>query len=113
MSVRDDLVAAKALIDTPEKWCQGTYAKSLSAAQPARCTMGALRVITHTDAWAVKNTKPYKALVDQLPKTGEHDWLMGVVRFNDDPATTHADIMALFDRAINAASPPVDGETGK
>ncbi|MEL6388391.1 MAG: hypothetical protein AAFR00_13655 [Pseudomonadota bacterium] len=39
-----------------------------------------------------------KLLVQALP--GE---LASVVSFNDDPDTTHADILALFDRAIAAA----------
>lgn len=90
MSVKDDLIAAKALIDTPEKWRKDAF-----GSQGCYCTAGALRVVVgenfeSTLAWAV--------LWRNLPKGSR-----GVVSFNDDPATTHADIMALFDRAIDAA----------
>lgn len=82
MSLADDLRAAKALIDTPEKWAEDTLQNAVLQAidlNPARWT--AARV----------------ALLAAIPG---HPSL---VAFNYDPATTHADIMALFDRAIAAA----------
>jgi hypothetical protein len=82
MSLKDDLIAAKKLIDTPEKWAEDTLPKAVIQAidlNPARWT--AARV----------------ALLAAIPG---HPSL---VAFNYDPATTHADVMALFDRAIEAA----------
>lgn len=92
---------ARALIDTPDKWAKGwcarlangkaTYAADSDA--HSFCAVGSLlRVPPHNQQ-----------------KTLE--WLNGFVPsrfhrislFNDHPKTTHADIMALFDRAIAVA----------
>lgn len=95
-TVKDNLIAAKALIDTPEKWGKedyeprpgcfclaGALAKTFDLpAEPATCESG----------------PEYRALYAQVPRG---PWT-GPVNFNDHPDTTHADIMALFDRAIAA-----------
>lgn len=99
MSLVDDLKAAKALIEDPAKWGKGMASWERAYSEPAAfplCAYGACRaanVMTYVDVGA--------ALQQQLP---EPFATMDVAVFNDDPRTTHADIMALFDRAIaNAA----------
>lgn len=90
MSLKDDLIAAKALIDTPEKWRKGSFGWA-----GCYCAAGALRLVLGQN---FEVSEAWGALWGALPP-GER----GVVSFNDDPSTTHADIMALFNRAIEAA----------
>lgn len=99
-TVRENLIAAKALIDTPEKWGKGDF----TPAPGCFCTFGAIAAIngfrfgvdkyppTYAEDMAIARCLPegWAARVDVVPD------------FNDDPSTTHADIMALFDRAIAA-----------
>jgi len=106
MGVREDLIAAKALIDTPEKWGKGldSFTRSYGTSPiGATCAMGACNAIAHVRSgyFGHRNDGLFillaKALRAQLP-VGR-----SVPDFNDAPTTTHADIMALFDRAIAAA----------
>lgn len=101
MSVRDDLIAAKALIDTPEKWDNrgpgrvrnGVYARCIFIALgeivigPRRLAMAAI----------LSKSIPWKWLLRVWGADGDD---RRIIWLNDHPATTHADIMALFDRAI-------------
>ncbi len=88
-TLAEDLRAAKALIDTPEKWHQGWYRNG----KGAFCALGACREVTHGKGGDASPaaTALKEALPDKWPT---------VVIFNDAADTTHADIMALFDRAI-------------
>lgn len=95
MSVRDDLIAAKALIDTPEKWLgkesgnwEGTIIGALSDGVSAH-----------------QAYEPAKAaLVRQMPSSFRclPTAYEAITAYGD--THDHADIMALFDRAIEAAS---------
>lgn len=87
MTLRDDLIAAKALIDTPEKWTE--------------------YYDVHDAIWSVVKAGPdhnarllrcIDALAEFLPPRFKHPG-----RYGQHRTTTHADIMALFDRAIEAA----------
>lgn len=94
MSVKEHLIAAKALIDTPEKWHRGSM-----RADGCVCAMGAVADITKAAGrrgW-ISETREYKELRAALPHGFNH-----VPTFNDHPETSHADIMALFDRTIEA-----------
>lgn len=75
------LRAAKARIDTPGKWCkhQGDNGNGRC------CAFGA--------AWS--SSPALRALREALPEGNR-----SIAGYNDAPTTTHADIMALFDRAI-------------
>jgi hypothetical protein len=97
MTLQSDLIAAKALIDTPEKWGRGagTWKGTL-------CALEALRQATHHTG-GMSQMPGWRALRDALPDESHFKQQSYVGGYNDDPATTHADIMALFDRAINAA----------
>ena len=102
METVDILKAARALIDTPEKWTRGLNARDAHG-QDVRpnsleavcfCARGAIirsAGFEHIDA--------YELLQNALP-IGGNDF---VPAYNDNPDTTHADIMALFDRAIELA----------
>lgn len=100
MSVADDLRAAKALIDKPEKW-----RKDAETFDPAACCA----VIASTRLFGDEFDRDYDvvaALDRALPSNFTSPFPSVYARvgdFNDDRNTTHADIMALFDRAIEAA----------
>jgi len=112
MSLKDDLIAAKALIDTPEKWFKGIYGNDAGC----MCALGACRMQIYgspfggqsKDGTMVGDMNPLtKALVDVLP-AGR--W--SVSDYNDAKSTTHADIMALFQRAIDRAINAADDGSG-
>lgn len=88
---------AKALIDTPEKWCQETYAAnaygaSVEIRNPAACSFcstGALIKVLG-GYW---DSYKYPVYFGMTPKQ--------LFDFNDSHA--HAEVMALWDKAIERA----------
>lgn len=95
MSVKENLIKAKALIDTPEKWTRGEYMHS-----GCFCALGALAEALDIDPVSARlsMTPELLALRGAVPEPFFSVW-----RYNDEPSTTHADVLALFDRAIEAA----------
>jgi len=85
MTLTDDLIAARALIDTPEKWIRGLFYDG-----GCYCILGALNHVHACDG-------AFFAIHRALPSG------VTVPEFNDDPSTTHAHVLALFDRAIAAS----------
>ena len=88
-TIKEHLIAARALIDTPEKWMKGAFQEN-----NCYCVLGAVRSVDWRGGLEVIGV-----LRRSLPEYGS------VVEFNDDPATTHDDIISLFDRAIAAQEP--------
>ncbi len=99
MTTLEILKAARALIDREEKWTRGAVARTAHGYQVQSiddsavqfCILGAL-------AKASNNWKLCLMAGDSLRgllKTA-------IQEFNDAPTTTHADVLALFDRAIAA-----------
>jgi hypothetical protein len=88
MTTREALEAAKARIDAPEKWSQGT----LLDRNGRRCALGAFDELTGVDAQYL-----YEVLASD-PSYGT----TSLTAYND--SHTHAEVMALFDRAIASAS---------
>ena len=84
-TVRENLIAARALIDTPEKWGKG---RGFVPPAHGMCVLGAC---------SAAGFNGVGALTPHIPTFG-----VSVVSFNDHPATTHSDILALFDRAISS-----------
>lgn len=95
MALADDLRAAKALIDMPEKWCKGGFTRN-----DAMCIRAACAIASGRSNFAAQ-TDTGKALLAAL-SSGNWDQAE-LARYNDRPTTTHADIMALFDRALTLA----------
>lgn len=87
----ENLKAAKALIDTPEKWGRGGSSYIPVRGKPL-CVLGAC------DQTRMSETAK-DALREHIPARFGGRF----IPFNDHPDTTHADIMALFNRAIAAA----------
>lgn len=96
MTTKQILVAAKALIDTPEKWGRGPWREQLCIADALAKACGP-ELVGYTDARL--------AFKRMLPRG------MTPPEYNDDPETTHAEVMAKFDEAIAAC--PDDGEEVK
>ena len=113
-----DLRAGRALLTPPERWVKGYFAFSTTepdddhmtdATAPDAmcwCSYGATLKVTgeHGD----RQTAVVDALVEQLPSAAP----VGkdpLVWFNDHPDTTHADVLALWDRAIVAEEARVNG----
>ena len=102
MTLAYQLRAAKALIDTPEKWTQGcaardSYGRSVSPlAHDAVCfcSWGAL---LRSGALS-KDMPDLMRLLDDETKSNT-----SVITYNDTADTTHGDIMAVYDRAIKRA----------
>jgi hypothetical protein len=104
MMLRDDLIAARSLIDTPEKW------RKDDSTQHDNCC--AIIAVERTQARTI--FAMYDALYLQIPqsfRTDDEEPGVCVGEYNDAPATTHADIMALFDRAIQAATPEPENKS--
>lgn len=98
MTTKEILIAAKALIDTPEKWCQNDLALDKnknhvcpeSPAAVQRCLVGALCAVDpHYDYWSECKVA--------LGFSGNPT---AMVDFNN--THTHAEVMAKFDEAIAA-----------
>lgn len=93
-SIKENLIAAKALIADPMNWGQGPDRDCFCILDAADDVSG-----KYGDLFAAD------LLGEFLPPGYEPDpsnWNHPVAQFNDDPATTHADIMAVYDRAIAA-----------
>src|SRR5688572_29644934 len=89
------LMAARALISDPAVWGQGQYGMSGSVPGGRICSAMAIYEAA-SPCEAVEREPAYRYLKSVCGR--------GVVAYwNDDPRTTHADVMAAFDRAIALA----------
>ena len=101
MTASEVLRNARALIEKPENWTQGAYARDvkkdgltspLSDQACAWCMMGAMQRCSPNDYFARQHG------YELLRKLGGVEY---VGEFND--THTHAEVLSLFDRAIAAA----------
>ncbi|MGI9449346.1 MAG: DUF6197 family protein [Geminicoccaceae bacterium] len=102
MTPREILIAAKAKIEDPERWCQGWFARDIAghpigSRNPGACkwcSLGAIRVVWGPLSYESKvlQTLAVAALDQgfQLPED-----------LNDN--TDHPTVMKMFDRAIELA----------
>jgi len=88
-----NLRKARALIDTPEKWCRG-----LHMCREAMCIEGALNMAERGHPEAVEFYAKSRAWSLLQGDGGGTLW-----HWNDAPWRTHADVMAAFDKAIALA----------
>ena len=117
------LEEAKVLIDTPDKWGQGFYASyqpgrlsqneienaclPMEAGATRFCIKGAM---TRTDG---VNMEPYHVVTEDHPTLKKAlrfveaalppQWYGEIAKFNDAETTTHTDVMAVLDKAIELA----------
>ena len=105
----DILTRARAAISDPGDWGKGSWESDGRA-----CALGAIDRVTGTLGHNEVNGDAYDALGRIASKIRpqpnyELEWC-AVWRYNDDANTTHADIMALFDLAIEEQCKIVRGE---
>jgi hypothetical protein len=86
----DDLRAARAEIAEPGLWCKNAYEDGERC-----CAIRALELATCRLLGWPAFYRARQALRRALP-----EGFSSVIAYNDAPTTTHADILALFDRAI-------------
>lgn len=99
MTPLEVLVAARELIAEPEHWTKGASARGKSGAKVdpdgraavSFCATGACYRATRRD-W-----RHAPAAIDALQDAVNYS---GIVYYNDEPTTTHTDILAVFDKAI-------------
>lgn len=103
MSVKDDLIAARALIDTPEKWGRITrfdIAEGKVSANAAIKMVAENDYLKHSPIFAERYREMHR-MIERVAPALDSPFVLAT--YNNDPDTTHADILALFDRAIEAA----------
>jgi hypothetical protein len=117
---KEQLTAAKALIADPGHWCQGTYARGLGGRQVSIaeeseacswCALGALWKVINPEDWeevenvSCQSTPAHKLLhaaALKLAPEGYSTSLGSPVPYIND-RMTHADVMTMFDKAIESA----------
>lgn len=104
-TVKETLIAARKLIEKPENWTKGAHARDSEgvdvwpddSSSVCFCASGAVRLASSGSALELFIGQ--KMLEECLPPSLGYDQIPS---FNDAPETTHADVLALFDRAIAA-----------
>ena len=93
--IADMLRRAKASLDTPDKWWQRGCMGRRRIAQSSRCALVAIDKAGEGAEWVSAGTVFAEAV--GLKYASE------IPRWNDAETTTHADLMAAFDKAIALA----------
>ncbi len=99
MTTKEVLIAARAKIAKPEQWIQGYYAKDADGKEADRfsteatcyCVLGVLHA---SAAGSFRFRNAVDAIIDQID--------CPISTWNDDPSRSHAEVLAVFDRAIEA-----------
>lgn len=103
MTTVEYLRAAKALIQNPDNWCKGAMRKPKADGTCRFCAAGAVNEVcpVGVGGWRItENLQVFKVLTDVvrgLPR----EQSLSAPHFND--SHTHAEVMALFDKAIEQA----------
>ncbi len=109
MKPKEILIAARARIADPEHWIKGHMAEDTIGNEVCTdhvnayrfCAVGALKSVLHKVVKTHKREfKLNEYLSGKLMSYIESKEFKGVPDFNDSPNTTHADVLAMFDKAI-------------
>lgn len=100
MKVSEVLIAAKSLIDTPDKWIQGAYAADSSGCDIApsstnACKFCSIGALVRVGVGLYANYSVSEAYLTHAMRCDT------ISRFND--SHTHSEVMEAWDRAIEAA----------
>ena len=112
-----DLKAARKLIKHQDDWAKGkeSFDRARDGEVNGICGAGAIYITTEASSFNEIETNgdrydlAWRALSDCIPASPDFEdkyGRMSLPLFNDAPETTHADILALFDRAIARAEQP-------
>lgn len=101
------LIEARKLIDSPDKWAKGAYARSakgratlvLSKKAVCYCSEGALHKVDSFEPLKQFGFLPVSAAAFSL-LTASCPNNTNIVDYNDHPNTTHEEIMLVWDKAI-------------
>lgn len=99
MTVAEQLIAAKNLIQNPKNWIKGNFRVG-----DAYCASGALIEVIGMDNHRYHietETAAYQTLNDVIPEAQVPAFLHKVNAFND--SSTHEEVLEAFDRAIALA----------
>jgi len=118
MNAHTILVRARALIATPDRWVQGSMARTKygtevmvgDAAAACFCTAGAIHRVeieVYRQHGADVGTAAVSGAASAIRKAliAREGDDTSIVVFNDRPTTTHAEILSVFDAAIEAEAP--------
>lgn len=99
--VLEALESGREKISRPESWAKGTYELRLEDGTVCYCSVGAVRDVRF-------DSETYWATRDMLDGAVPADFELltlssNTIEYNDHEDTTHDDVLALFDRAIEAA----------
>lgn len=106
MTTKEALIAMRELLSDPKRWTKGalgrdSHGEKISAKSDMTvcwCLGGA--------ALKIGKVADYDLAMNALRKLcPDQGHLCGVVLFNDDPSTTHADILRVLDAAIAKEMP--------
>ena len=114
MDTKELLIEARAMIADPIRWYKGGYAAKLENGEqvPANhkeeyacfCAYGAVDTAAEKGGgFGAAEDHAMHLLDEAVPIDFKSLRAGGVITYNDAPDTTHADILAVFDRAIEAA----------
>lgn len=100
----DDLIAARALIDAPEKWTQGVYARDADGEELGFCDDSSVCFCVEGAIYTAIN-RGHSSAVDTAMAAlmSMSPCIQNLAQWNDAPDRTHADVMQRFDRAIAKA----------
>jgi hypothetical protein len=96
MGTVEVLKAAKALISDEVRWTKGGNARDKDGAHVSAKSKNAVCWCMGGALLVIRSNRSSEKLLRQVCGGS-------IARFNDAPATTHADVMAAFDRAIALA----------
>ncbi len=110
MTPAEILQAARDLLSDPKRWTQGIFARrengsTCSTFAPEAfsfCSRGALIKVRPDDAVFQSYAEAYAFLEKCVPEV--YVGTEPVAHWNDHPDTTHAEVLAVFDKAIALAS---------
>jgi hypothetical protein len=107
VSVKEDLIAARALISTPERWIKQAFVVlDTRTNTECYCLDGAIQQVCGTlqkcvdDELFVRRNRCAGLIYKVLDARGV---TYGIWEFNDRPETEHADVLAVLDAAIELA----------
>lgn len=100
MNIIDILIAAKAKIEKPEHWFQGDYHETSLDGTIKYCAVGALLACNSDGVYDRLVNGADLCLRDAVEEQSGRRY---VVEYNDADERTHAEIIAIYDRAIELA----------